>query len=172
MPGRGIIFFHTDRERNPIMKNILTSLLFFTFIAGSLLLPARSNALFGPWASRYQSVEAENGLVRIPVQTINDGKAHYFTFKAGGKKINFFVLKSRDGIIRAAFDACDVCYPEKKGYSQLGDFMNCINCGQRFHSSKINVLEGGCNPAPLRRTNNGEYLVIAVADIFSGSRYF
>lgn len=154
------------------MKNIITVSLFSTFLAGLLLFPLTGNAFFGPWASKYRPVQHENGLVRIPVKSIDDGKAHYFTFKAQGKDINFFVLKSRDGVIRAAFDACDVCFPERKGYSQAGDFMICNNCGQRFHSTKINVLKGGCNPAPLGRSTSGEHLVIAANDIFSGYRYF
>lgn len=154
------------------MKKTLIVVLSIALPAGLLLFPLGTHAFFGPWGGKFQPVQAENGLVRIPVKTINDGKAHYFTFQVEGKKINFFVLKSGDGIIRAAFDACDVCFTEKKGYSQAGDYMICTNCGQRFHSSKINVLEGGCNPAPLRRTTNGGDLVIAVADIFSGFRYF
>lgn len=154
------------------MKKILIVALSMALPAGLLLFPLDTNAFFGPWANRYQTVQAENGLVRIPLQTINNGRAHYFTFRADGRKINFFVLKSRDGIIRAAFDACDVCFPEKKGYSQAGDFMLCNNCGQKFHSSKINVLKGGCNPAPLHRTKSGGNLVIAVTDIFTGLRYF
>lgn len=154
------------------MKNIVTASLFLTFLASLLLLPTKGNALFGPWSSKFQKVQAENGLVQIPINKINDGHAHYFTFKAQGRDIRFFVLKSRDGVIRAAFDACDVCFPKRKGYSQAGDYMICNNCGQRFHSTKINVLKGGCNPAPLRRTNNGKHLVLTAADIFSGSRYF
>jgi uncharacterized membrane protein len=154
------------------MKNIISAALFLTFIAGSLLFPLKSNALWGPWASKYQSVKAENGQVLIPINTVNDGEAHYFTLKSQGREINFFVLKSRDGVIRAAFDACDVCFPQKKGYRQQGDFMICNNCGQQFHSTKINVIKGGCNPAPLHRTENGGQLVITLADINSGIRYF
>jgi uncharacterized membrane protein len=159
-------------ERNLIMKKILIVVLSIALPAGLLLFPLDTNAFFGPWGGKFQAVQAENGQVRIPLHTINDGRAHYFAFKADGKKINFFVLKSRDGVIRAAFDACDVCFPERKGYSQAGEYMICNNCGQRFHSSKINVLKGGCNPAPLRRTNNGDELVITVADIMSGVHYF
>lgn len=154
------------------MKNIIAATLFLTFIGGTLVFPVTSNALFGPWASKYQSVDVENGQVRIPINKINDGNAHHFSLKNQGKEIHFFVLQSRDGIIRAAFDACDVCFSKRKGYSQAGDYMICNNCGQRFHSAKINVIKGGCNPAPLRRTQNGEHLVISMADILSGSRYF
>jgi uncharacterized membrane protein len=50
--------------------------------------------------------------------------------------------------------------------------MICNNCGQRFHSSRINVVKGGCNPAPLERNVIGNNLVITVADVLPGSRFF
>jgi uncharacterized membrane protein len=103
----------------------------------------------------------------------DDGTPKYFSHDApSGKKVKFFVLKSSDGVVRAAFDACDVCYQSKKGYRQEGDFMVCNNCGQRFISTKINEIRGGCNPAPLDRQVVGDKLVIAVADILTGERYF
>ena len=30
--------------------------------------------------------------------------------------------------------------------------MVCNNCGQKFSSDLINEIKGGCNPAPLERT--------------------
>jgi uncharacterized membrane protein len=93
-------------------------------------------------------------------------------FKADGKEIPFFVIKSPDGVIRSAFDACDVCFPEKKGYSQDGDNMICNNCGRKFHISRVNIEEGGCNPAPLKRKVVGNSLVIMEQDVLPGKRYF
>jgi uncharacterized membrane protein len=111
--------------------------------------------------------------VSFPVQAFSDGQARYFKYPAGnGITVNFFVLRSSDGIIRAAFDACDVCWREGKGYYQEGDDMVCRNCGQRFASVKVNVIKGGCNPAPLDRTVVGNKLVIKIADILGGSQYF
>jgi uncharacterized membrane protein len=110
--------------------------------------------------------------VRIPVSEVNDGDAHYYSYDSNGVKIRYFVLKSSDGVIRAAFDTCDVCYKEKKGYRQDGDDMVCNNCGQRFASVKINEEKGGCNPAPLDRTVVGNDLVIKTSDIESGRWYF
>ena len=103
---------------------------------------------------------------------MSDGEAHYYLYKNSGNKVKFFLVKSSDGVIRAAFDACDVCFPAKKGYSQDGDFMICNNCGRRFHTSRINVEEGGCNPAPLDRQVVGTDLVIKVDDIVPGTRFF
>jgi hypothetical protein len=113
-----------------------------------------------------------NGQLEIPIAGINDGKAHHFTVKADdGTMVTFFVLKSADGVIRAAIDACDVCYRSGLGYYQEGDFMVCKNCGQKFASNKINVIKGGCNPAPLNRTVVGDKLVINMKDIGMNSWY-
>jgi len=111
--------------------------------------------------------------IRFPVETFADGKARHYRFKTEDNKfIAFFVLKSSDGVIRAAFDACDVCWNAGLGYYQEGDYMVCRNCGKRFASVQVNEVRGGCNPAPLERTVvNGE-LIIQVDDIQKGKRYF
>lgn len=102
-----------------------------------------------------------------------DGKARHFELKGpDGITVRYFVIKSSDGVIRAAYDACDVCWPEGKGYYQEGDMMVCANCGKRFPSVKVNEVQGGCNPAPLeRRVENGK-VIIRLADIAAGRRYF
>ena len=110
--------------------------------------------------------------VRIPVSEVNDGDAHFYKYNSRGVDIRYFVLKSSDGVIRAAFDTCDVCYDAKRGYRQEGDDMVCNNCGQRFASVKINVEKGGCNPAPLTRKVDGSELVIKTDDIETGRWYF
>jgi uncharacterized membrane protein len=120
----------------------------------------------------HKKVKDIDGYISIPVSEVNDGRAYYYRYKTEGKTVNFFVVKSRDNIIRAAFDACDVCFKSRKGYSQDRDFMICNNCGRRFHTSRINVEKGGCNPAPLNRRVVGDTLVIAVKDIIHGVRYF
>lgn len=130
-----------------------------------------SYGFFGSFG-QYKSVKGKNGEVAIPLKDVDDGKAHYFSYKADGQEVRFFVVKSPDGVIRAAFDACDVCFPAKKGYSQEGDFMVCNNCGRKFHSTRINVVEGGCNPAPLVREVRDGTLVIKEADILPGGRFF
>ena len=113
-----------------------------------------------------------NGVLQIPVADISDGKATHFKVKADdGTMVTFFTIKSRDGVIRAAIDACDVCYKAGKGYYQEGDFMVCVNCGQKFASNRINVIKGGCNPAPLNRTIKGATLVIAMKDINANKWY-
>jgi uncharacterized membrane protein len=110
--------------------------------------------------------------ITYPVDLFADGQARFFEYKGSDATIKYFILKSSDGIIRAAFDACDVCWPAGKGYYQDGDHMVCRNCGRRFASVLVNVVEGGCNPAPLTRGIENDSLVIKVNDILNGKQYF
>jgi uncharacterized membrane protein len=111
--------------------------------------------------------------VTYPEKTFGNGKAQFFTYKTeDGVTIRYFIIKSSDGVIRAAFDACDVCWQENKGYVQQGDVMVCKNCGRKFPSVRVNEVQGGCNPAPLtRKTENGN-VIIQVSDILKGKTYF
>ena len=118
------------------------------------------------------TASAPGGDVTLPVAQVSDGKAHFYTYDAGGTTVKYFVLASKDGTVRAALDACEVCYPQKKGYHQEGDTMVCNNCGKVFPSAQINVVTGGCNPIPLKRTVNGDNLVIAASSLQAGQQYF
>ena len=117
-------------------------------------------------------VTPQDGLVRIAASDLADGRAHFYTLQRSQKAIPFFLLKSSDGVIRAAFNACDVCFLAKKGYHQEGDEMVCSNCGSRFPSNQINVVRGGCNPSPLTREVQGDTVIIRVTDIEAGAQYF
>ena len=101
-------------------------------------------------------VKPANGVFAFPVAAFQDGKAKHFEYKhSPNQVVRFFVVKSTDGVIRAAFDACEKCFRAKKGYVQQGDDMLCINCGLKFRTDKVNVVTGGCNPSALKRTIDG-----------------
>jgi uncharacterized membrane protein len=110
--------------------------------------------------------------VKIPLKALDSGKALFLTNEAQGRQHYYFALKSSDGRYRAAFDACDVCFRANRGYRQEGDLVVCNQCGQSFPSVKINEVKGGCNPAPLARKVEGQYLVIKKSDIAAGKDYF
>ncbi len=113
------------------------------------------------------------GEVMYPESAFADGKAKFFSYKTpGGKTVRYFVIKSSDGVIRAAFDACDVCYEAGKGYFQQDDFMVCRNCGRRFQSTKVNVVTGGCNPSALTRTLKDGKVLIPAQALNEGSKFF
>lgn len=122
---------------------------------------------------KYEKVKASGGSVSIPVSKLSDGKARFFKFEDGGKEIAFFAVKAADGSIKVAFDACDACYRDKKGYEQQGDKMNCKNCNQKFAIGRLGPnATGGCNPGYLPHQMTGNSISIKVADLKAGARYF
>lgn len=144
--------------------------LYFLLGLGLLMVVLAGCAGLPPAAEEDVTEDVE--VMAFPLSTFDDHEAHYYTYAHEGRLIKFFILKSSDGVVRAAFDACDICYKAKKGYRQDGNDMICNECGRHFPSDKINEVGGGCNPAPLRRTIDGERLVVDVTDIAAGWRYF
>jgi uncharacterized membrane protein len=116
----------------------------------------------------------DDGRITYAVSMFDDGKARHFQYADAESKttISYFILKSTDGVIRAAFDACDVCWRAGKGYYQEGSSMVCRNCGRSFESVMVNEVQGGCNPAPLQRTIENDLVVIQVDDLLKGQTYF
>jgi uncharacterized membrane protein len=128
----------------------------------------------GPVAAKAVVSTSNTTEFTYPVGDFSDGKARYFSYGTPqGINVRYFIMKSSDGVIRAAFDSCDTCWSAGKGYRQEGDYMVCNNCGLRFASVKINEIKGGCNPAPLTRNVRGDQVVIKVNDIVKeGTFYF
>jgi len=152
-------------------KKVLLGLILAAVVAGGYFLGGNANGQ----ATSAKPIAASPGpaSIRIPIAEIDSGKAKFFDYKtAGGKAVRFFVMKSSDGVYRAALDTCDVCYQAKKGYSQSGDEMVCRKCGRQFPSAKINEVTGGCNPVGIPRTITGGHIVIAANDLEAGTSFF
>ena len=152
-------------------KNLVLTAIILLFLS-ALIFSGCSSSTAGKTGLSGGPLTPTDGKLEIPLAGISDGKAHHFLVKSeDGTMVTFFVLKSADGVLRAAIDSCDVCYRSGLGYYQEGDNMVCKNCGQKFASNKINVIKGGCNPAPLDRTVIGDKLVINMRDITMNSWY-
>jgi len=151
------------------MKPSQNVFISFTILLILLLAGSNAYALFG---GKFKALEPKKGNLYIPIKKVNDGKAHYFRTKADdGTMVDFFLVQSGDGVIRAAIDSCDVCYRSGKGYVQEDNVMVCTNCGRKFATDRINEVKGGCNPAPLARVIDGESLVISMQDINTNAWY-
>ena len=164
-------FHRTARTKKRTLYLLVGFGLLAFALAGCEELPPPAEELPPP-AEEDQVVGEDADVMTFPLSTFDDYKAHYYTHEHEGRLIKFFVLRSTDGVVRAAFDACDICYEAKKGYRQDGNDMICNECGRSFPADKINEVSGGCNPVPLRRTVDGDKLVIEVSDIAAGWRYF
>jgi uncharacterized membrane protein len=139
----------------------------------SLALMVTSASVFAFSLGKYEKVKANGGIVTLPVAKLADGKARFYKFEDNGKEIAFFVVKAADGTVKVAFDACDACYRDKKGYEQQGDKMNCKNCNQKFAVNRLGPnASGGCNPGYLPHQSNGSTITINASDLKAGAKYF
>ncbi|CAH2030390.1 DUF2318 domain-containing protein [Trichlorobacter ammonificans] len=150
-----------------MFRSVTAAVVAFVVVAATVI--GASAFSFG----KYEKVKVVNGAVSIPTAKVNDGKARYFKYSDGGKEISFFIVKAADGTFRTAFDACDACFREKKGYEQHGDKMVCKNCNMRFATNRIGPhAVGGCNPSHLPSVTSGGTIVIKADDLQQGARYF
>lgn len=154
--------------RLPLIVALVCSVL---IVGGGIYYVSYDRSATAPVAASFSS-ENTVSQVAFPASLFEDGKARHFEHVSGNLTIKYFILKSSDGIVRAAFDACDVCWKAGKGYYQEGDNMVCRNCGRRFASVKVNEVQGGCNPAPLNRKVENGKVIIEVKDILDGVQYF
>ena len=114
---------------------------------------------------------AQDNTVKIPLTEVSE-TAKFYSYNAGGTTVKYFLIKAPDGTVRSALDACDVCFPYKKGYKQTGEFMLCVNCGLKFHVSRVGLVKGGCNPHPVANTVQGDQVIITKDELALGVKYF
>ena len=111
-------------------------------------------------------VAVETSEIKIPLSDVG-AQAKFYDFSIENKPVRFFAVEGNDGIIRTAFDACDVC-GGRKGYRQEGNDMVCNNCGRHFAIDSLgtkNLAGGGCWPTYLPHETNGEYIIIDENDL-------
>lgn len=115
--------------------------------------------------------------VKIPVSEITTNIKHYtyshILSQTQKKDIEYIVIKASNGDIKSCFNACDVCYPQHKGYSQSNTDLRCNNCGNRFAIDGLGSQgSGGCWPGHLPHTLEGDNVVINVSDLIKGDYFF
>ena len=100
--------------------------------------------------------------------------AKFYSYDSKGVTIQYFAMKDSLGNVHVAFNACDVCYAAKKGYKQVGDVMQCLNCGKEFAVTSIGSenTAGGCWPSYLPMMINGNDVVIKISDLDAKSFMF
>jgi uncharacterized membrane protein len=82
------------------MKKAAISILVLCFGLIAFQSSVYSFSIFG---DKLEELQPDNGAISIPVEQVNDGKAHHYQVKsADGTLVTFFVLQSMDGVIRAA----------------------------------------------------------------------
>lgn len=146
-----------------------------TYFWGVLVLIVLGFFIFGRGAITGNVVgTASANELSIPLSEIS-AEAKWYESDIEGTRVRYFVVKSSDGTIKTAFDACDVCYGSRKGYRQEGNMMICNNCGNKYPITGLgteNKAGGGCWPGYLPSKIVGDNLVIKSSDIAKGKYRF
>lgn len=127
-----------------------------------------------PSLSPAQPVQPDGqGMVRIPVDVVKDGKLYRYAYvTSDGHRVRFFLINRYDvahAKIGVVYDACMICGDD--GYIQVGNEIICIACNVRIFVPSIGK-PGGCNPIPLDHTVEDGVITIAAADLDKGAKYF
>lgn len=97
-----------------------------------------------------EQVTLTDGKIELKTETFEGNEANFYNVELkSGKIVYFFVVRDKKGSYRAAANACQVCFDERKGFHQEGDYMVCNTCRSKYPLSKIATEKGGCNPGPI-----------------------
>ncbi len=111
--------------------------------------------------------------VSIPLSDVST-TLEYYTYDAGGTTVKYFAVLGSDGEPRVAFDACEVCFRSKKGYSQVGASVHCNNCGLQFRIDDLGEENkgAGCWPSHLEHKIESGHVMLKKSDIEAGASLF
>lgn len=124
-------------------------------------------------APEHTIVQATGDVVKIPIEEVNDGSVHFYTYKLDGKNINFLVRTDGKGKLHTHFDACYSCYQYKKGYRVKEPYIVCIACTLKYHlDEELWDFIGPCAPITLKSSIEGDHLVIERERLERGKKLF
>jgi uncharacterized membrane protein len=133
-------------------------------IVGFVLIIVLGGTTSNPTTLMAATQEGENLVIsKASIKTT----AKFYYYEVENVEIRFFAVKGTDDKNHLAFDACDVCFAQKKGYTQQNNLMRCINCGNTFLITGIGTenLSGGCWPSYLPITQSERNIYIKIADV-------
>lgn len=98
-----------------------------------------------------------------------------FLYPVGEKNIRFFVIKemvSQRTKYRAVADACELCFTHNRGFDYMDSYFICRECGMSYHSQRVGIASGGCNPVPLPIIYQNDRLEIAKETLAKVAKMF
>ena len=92
----------------------------------------------------------------IPKENITS-IATFINYVVEDTTIQLIAVRGTDGEVRVSFNTCNVCSPSPNAYfKQVGEYLECQNCGNRFHIDELGNDSTGCNPMPVKEKNETE----------------
>ena len=147
------------------MKNKKYLFIFICLLSITVVLTIRGVGFF-----QLKQISSDN-LISIPSSEVTN-QIKWYEYDLDRKRIKYFAVRTEDGSVKTAFDACDVCYNSNKGYRQEGDYVVCNNCGNRYPISGLgteNKTPGGCWPGYIPNNIEGDNILIKIQDLKDGS---
>lgn len=93
-----------------------------------------------------QEYQENDQQIIIPLEDVNDGHLHRFSYNFEGHDIRFIVVKKPQGnAYGLGLDACDIC--GVAGYYERNNDVICKRCDVVMNKATIG-FRGGCNPVP------------------------
>jgi uncharacterized membrane protein len=132
----------------------------FTCTAVILILAAEFAYTRVTATTEARSIQAEDGLVRVPIAEVSDSNLHVYSVDANGTSVRFIVIRKPNGSWGTALDACLICVTA--GYRQEGSNVICRNCASAIYIPTIGEA-GGCNPVGVPSHAENGSLVIDVS---------
>jgi len=116
---------------------------------------------------------AEKPLISIDADSLKKGDVQFFVYKSSaGNKIRFLLARDSTGKIKAAFDACKLCYVYRKGYFFSDGYLVCRYCGNHYKLEAMESGEASCAPMMLPFQMDGHAVTIKAADLEGGQKLF
>jgi uncharacterized membrane protein len=157
-----------SRRFRPIYGLLLVPLFMAAVLVADLALDG------GLGGKRFERVSPDRqGQVHLEVGDLEAGDVRFYRFlNSGNQEIKFFIARDRNSDLQIAFDANEICYKLKRGYTPSGDWVVCNKCDKAFRIEEINAGGGGCKPVPVKFTQVADQVVLEEGDILAGWRYF
>lgn len=145
-PGKQPVKAESSVEYKPIIAYTVTSTP--TESQPNISQPVQPQAVEF-YGTKGEILVLKNSQVEVSAKQITNQAQFFNTTLPSGKVVYYFIVKDQNGIYHAAANACQVCFGNRKGFSQEGQDIVCNNCGKRYPLEKIATEKGGCNPGPI-----------------------
>ena len=123
--------------------------------------------------TKYPELRARDEHVAVDLAGINPESGRFFTYRSrSDKRVDFFIYRESSGVPHAVLDACRACYRWKKGYVLDGREVVCLKCDMRFKLDSLARGTGSCVPVALTTEQRGGLLIVPVAELEAGARFF
>ena len=127
----------------------------------------------GKTAPDHQRVAAVDGVVRLQLAAVGDGRVHFFTFPHEGKNINFLIRTDGTDTLHSHLDACYSCFKYKLGFIVEARDVVCIACRLAYNiDDEFWDYVGACAPIPIHHAVAGESVVVEEKLMIQAARYF